>query len=170
MPSAQMRFGHDGWIEFIWPHFILLESFMRLAVFAALAATLASTAAMADPIQERQDLMKERGAMMRILGPIAQGNQPFDADAVIAALNQLHENAQTLDVDVHFAPETATGDTKAAPAIWEDFEAFRQQDAEYDAAVAAAVEAQPQDLDALRTAFGPIGASCGACHETYRLQ
>ncbi len=141
---------------------------MRIALLT-LAATLAlPLAATADPISERQQLMRERGQIMRTLGPIAQGNADFDAEVVLAALEQLQANAQTLDVDVHFPPESAEGDTKALPAIWENFDEFRQVEAGFDAAVAAAVEAAPQDLDAFRAAFGPVAQSCGSCHERFR--
>jgi cytochrome c556 len=28
----------------------------------------------------------------------------------------------------------------------------------------------PADVDALKAKFGAIGASCGACHETFRVR
>jgi cytochrome c556 len=38
------------------------------------------SAAGADIIEDRQAIMKERGDIMRVLGPIAQGQQDFDAE------------------------------------------------------------------------------------------
>jgi cytochrome c556 len=142
---------------------------MRLLAFAASAAMLIVTAASADPIEDRKNIMKERAAQMRVLGPIAQGQQPFDAAAVMAALETLNANAMATDVDALWPAGTETGDTKSAPKIWEDMAGFKAAMDKYKADVAAAVEANPQDLASFQAVFGPLAANCGSCHETYRL-
>jgi cytochrome c556 len=113
--------------------------------------------------------MKERGQIMRILGPIAQGRADFDAATVNEALAKLETNAEGgADIDALWPEGSDTGDTKAASAIWENFDAFKAESEKYAQAVAAAVAAAPQDLAAFQAAFGPVGASCGSCHENYR--
>jgi cytochrome c556 len=142
---------------------------MRLALVAASALSLMVTGAFADAITDRKDLMKERGAQMRILGPIAQGQQPFDAAVVMDALQKLNENAEATDVSVLWAPGTETGDTKSSPKIWEDMAGYQAATDKYTADTAAAVAANPQDLAAFQAVFGPVAGNCGACHEAYRM-
>lgn len=121
----------------------------------------------ADPVEERQELMKERGSILQVLGPIAQGRQDFDADRVLAALEQLNENAQRgTELDVLWPEGSEGGDS--APAIWSDREAYQEQSNSFAQNVAAAVDAAPQDIDTFRAAFGPVASSCGSCHEVYR--
>jgi cytochrome c556 len=141
-----------------------------LAIASAIAVAFAATSSFADPLEDRKNIMKERGAQMRILGPIAQGQQPFDAAAVMAALEVLNTNAQAAtDIDALWPAGSEGGDTKSAPAIWEDRAGFQAASDKYAADVAAAVEANPQDLQGFQAVFGPVAGNCGSCHEGYRL-
>lgn len=143
-----------------------MKSFLCLV--SMLAATM--TVAAADPIEERKENMKERGALMRVLGPIAQERAPFDAAAVFDALESLNENAQAAaDVASLWPAGTETGDTDSAPRIWEDLEGYQAASDRYAADVAAALAANPQDLPSFQAVFQPVAANCGACHEPYRL-
>lgn len=142
---------------------------MRFIALAASAFALAATTAIADPIEERQEIMKAFGDSMRTLGPIAQGQADFDAAAVQAALETLNENAQAIDVATLF-PEGSVGDSRAAPAIWENLDDFTAKVEAFQADTAAAVEAAPQDIDAFREVFGPAASNCGTCHESYRIE
>jgi len=142
---------------------------MKSFVLAAAALAIATAGAAADPVEQRKANMKERGGIMRILGPIMQGKADFDAGAVAEALAKLEANAGAgSDIDALWPQGSDAGDTKAGPAIWADFDGYKAANAKYDEAVAAAVAAQPQDLAEFQAAFGPVAASCGACHETYR--
>lgn len=135
-------------------------------VIAATLVAFFAVPALADPIDDRQTLMKERGQIMRTLGPIAQGRQPFDAATVMAALERLNANAQAHDVAALYPAGSEGGD--AAAAIWTDMNGFRAADERFKQGVAAALAATPQDLDAFRASFGPAAQNCGACHENYR--
>lgn len=142
---------------------------MRLFAFAAAALSLMVAGAAANPVEQRQENMKERRNMLRILGPIAQGKADFDAGVVAEALQKLDANAKAAaDVEALWPQGSDSGDTEATPAIWANFDAFKAQNEKYAAAVAAAVAAAPQDLAAFQAAFGPVGAGCGSCHETFR--
>lgn len=135
-------------------------------VIAATLVAFFAVPAIADPIDDRQTLMKERGQIMRTLGPIAQGRQPFEAATVMAALERLNANAQAHDVATLYPAGSEGGD--AAAAIWTDMNGFRAADERFKQGVAAALAAAPQDLDAFRASFGPAAQNCGACHENYR--
>ena len=71
------------------------------SLFIAAAVSLLATSAIADPIEDRKALMKERGGVMQVLVPIAQGKQPFDAAVVMEQLEKLNANAQSVDVWEH---------------------------------------------------------------------
>lgn len=143
---------------------------MKFATLLAASLALSVGAAAADPITDRKEYMKERGGLMRILGPVAQGQQPFDAATVLDALEKLSANAQaTTDVEALWPEGTESGDTKSGPRIWEDRAGYQAASDKYAADTAAAAEAAPQDLDSFRAVFAPVAANCGACHEAYRL-
>lgn len=143
---------------------------MKILFLAAASLALSAVGASADPITERKDNMKERGSLMRILAPVAQGQQPFDAATVLDALERMNANAEAAtDLDALWPAGTESGDTKSSPRIWEDRAGYQAASDKFAADVSAAVDAAPQDLDAFRAVFAPVAANCGACHEPYRL-
>jgi cytochrome c556 len=142
---------------------------MKRLVLAISAIALVSGAAFADPIADRKALMKERGGFVGQLAPIAKGEKPFDAAAVLTALQGLAANGAKFNADALFPAGSETGDTKASPKIWEDMAGFKAAEAKFEADVAAAIAAAPQDLGAFKAQFGTIASNCGACHQTYRL-
>lgn len=142
----------------------------RIAVVFSTIALLASAAAVAqeDPIKARQDFMKENGRLLGALGPMAKGEQPFDAAQAMAMLQAFNEHAQMLDVEAAFPEGSHEGDTRALPAIWENFDEFKEHAEEFKADAAAAAASEPQDVQALQAAMGMIGENCSSCHEEYR--
>lgn len=145
---------------------------MRIIASTLVLGLAFPATAMADPILERQELMDERRTLMRVLGPIAQGEQDFDADAVLQALEAMSANAAEVSerIDELWAQGTETGhDTESAPSIWEDFDGYRELTEQFAGNTASAAEAAPGDLDEFRAVFQPVASSCGACHEDYRL-
>jgi len=142
---------------------------MKLLILLGAAALMVTSAASADPLGERKELMKERGAQMRVLAPVAQGKAPFDAAAVLDALEKLGANARATDVDALWPAGSEGGDTKSAPAIWSDMEGFKAAEKKFEDDIAAAIAAKPADLSAFQAVFGPVAANCGACHQKYRL-
>lgn len=143
---------------------------MRKIVLALSALAMIGSAAYADPIADRQAIMKERGGIaFGQLAPVAKGEKPFDAAAVLTALQALDANAKKWDVDALFPAGSESGSTKASPKIWEDMAGFKAAGDKYAADVAAAVAAPPADLAAFQAQFGAITSNCGACHSAYRM-
>ena len=143
---------------------------MRLPALVVSAAMLAAvTAASADPIADRKEIMKERSAEMKVLAPIAQGKAPFDAAAVLAELEKMNANAAKTDVDALWPAGSDKGDTKSSPKIWEDMAGFKAAMDKFKADAAAAAAAKPQDLQSFQQVFGAVASNCGACHQKYRL-
>ncbi len=139
-----------------------------LAVFSALF--MLTSVASASPVEDRQALMKDVGRSMGVLGPVMKGEKPFEAEAVQAALEQLKADAVKMDADAMFPKGSESGDTAAAPKIWEDEAGFKAEIEKFRTASAAAADAKPQDVDALRVAMKDVGASCGTCHQAYRVK
>lgn len=142
---------------------------LALAASAAMIATSLASVASADPIAERKQNMRDRGAQMRVLGPVAQGQQPFDAAAVHAALDALNTAARATDVAALWPAGSDTGDTKSSPKIWQDMAGFTAAMDKFKADAAAAAAAKPADLAAFQAVFGPVAANCGSCHQAWRL-
>lgn len=143
---------------------------MRKFVFAISALALATTAAFADVIADRQAVMKENGKQVGVLVKMVKGEADFDAAAVLAALTALNNSVQQIDVAASFPAGSDKGDTTASPKIWEDMAGFQAQVDKFKAVTAAAVAAPAQDLDALKAQVGAIGQTCSSCHETYRIK
>ncbi|PWK75775.1 cytochrome c [Aminobacter sp. AP02] len=143
---------------------------MRKLVFAVAALALATTAAFADVIADRQAVMKENAKDVGTLVKMVKGETPFDAAAVLAALTALNNNVQKIDVAASFPAGSDKGDTTASPKIWEDPAGFQAQVDKFKAVTAAAVANPAQDLDALKAQVGAIGQTCGTCHEAFRVK
>lgn len=144
---------------------------MRKLILAISVLALGSAAASADPIADRQALMKERGKIVGGLVKVVKGEQPFDAGNVLDALKQLQANAERFDTEKLFPVGSEQGgETTAAPKIWEDKAGFNAAEDKLLADAKAAVAAAPADVAALKTQVEALGADCGACHQTYRIK
>lgn len=142
---------------------------MKKFILAAAALALAGSAAFADPIADRQALMKANGKALGMIVPMTKGEKPFDAAVVLEALQTINDDAQKLDVAL-FPAGTDQGDTEASPKIWEDMAGFQAKLDKFRTDAAAAVASPPQDVDALKAALGAVGSNCGGCHETFRIK
>ncbi len=144
---------------------------MKRLFLALSAVALAASAATADPIADRQALMKANGKAAGQLAAIAKGEKPFDAAAVLAALQTLSDDAQKLDVATLFPAGSETGgDTTASPKIWEDAAGFQAAVDKFKTDTAAAVAAPPADVDGVKAALGVLGQNCSSCHEAFRVK
>jgi cytochrome c556 len=130
----------------------------------------AGSAAYADPIKDRQALMKERGKLAGQISKVVKGETSFDAAAVLDTLKALQANAEKFDVDTLFPAGSDKGDTTAAPKIWEDMAGFKAAEDKFLADAKAAVASPPADADALKAQLNTLGGDCGACHQSYRIK
>ena len=58
--------------------------------------------------------------------------------------------------------------TRALPSIWEEGSRVMEISAELAAASEGLAAVAGDGLDAMRSALGPVGGACGACHDDYR--
>lgn len=148
---------------------------MKKALSIALAAVAIVSAAPAmAQFQKPEDAVKYRKAAFTVtaahfsrIGAMANGRVPFDAK--VAAENAaLVEAMSKLPWDA-FGPGTDKGDTRALPAIWTEQAQFKAGAEKYQAEAAKLnAAAKTGNLDAIKTAFGAVGQTCKACHDSYR--
>lgn len=140
-----------------------------LYVGLALAVGAVSTAAFAtdDPILTRKKLMQANGGAAGAMQAMIKGETPFSAAVAQSALRTF--NAVAYAYGDYFPEGSDQGDTKASPKIWEDMAGFQAALAKFQQATDEARQAEPQSVEDLQAAMGPIGQACGGCHETYRL-
>jgi len=61
-------------------------------------------------------------------------------------------------------------DTEAKATIWTDRDGFNAKLNEFSTQVDAAIAANPDSLEALNAAAGPVFKACKGCHEGYRVE
>lgn len=113
-----------------------------------------------EAVAARKALMREDGGIMRGLGGLA------GAEAV-AALNTVLTNYT--HIPALFPEGSIVGDSKALPAIWENWDAFVAiADSGKAAATAGIAAAEAGDAAAYAAALQTLGGTCGACHQQFR--
>jgi cytochrome c556 len=133
-----------------------------LVVVGAAAAAAVSD----DPIQSRQNLMKNVGAAMGAAGSMVRGDTEFEPRAAHLAMRTINSSIIGF---VELLPEGShAGDTRALPAIWENMDDVLAKAESLRMATQAAIDAEPQDLDTFRPLFAEVGQNCRTCHEDYR--
>jgi cytochrome c556 len=140
----------------------------RIAIAAVGVLTMSGFGVLAqqgDPIEQRQNLMKNNQEQVRTLSGMARGQAPFNAATAQAAFQRLEQNAR--QTPALFPAGSHQGKTAALPVIWErkaDFDA-RAAKLEQDA---KAAQTGITDQASLQAAVQRVGQNCGGCHETYR--
>ncbi len=141
-------------------------------ILAAVAAAIALPASAQfakpeDAVKYRKASLTVMGAHFSRVGAMASGRVPFDAKVaaenadLVATLAKLPWAA--------FPEGTDKGDTRAKPEIWKDAAKFKEDADKFQAeALKLQAAAKTGNLDAIKTAFGATGASCKACHDTFR--
>lgn len=142
---------------------------MRKLIIAISILTLGVSASVADPIKDREVLMKGNGAAMGALSAYVKGEKDFDAADVLAQLTKLNDHAQKLN-SPDLWPAGSDADTEASPKIWEDAAGFQAALDKFEADTAAALAAAPADVDALKAQLGAVGANCASCHQGFRIK
>lgn len=140
--------------------------------FSFLLFSAAAVTAADDPIAVRQALMQANAASAGAASAMLKGEMDYNPVVAKAAIATFHSTAEAMG---DFFPEGSNvGETRAAPAIWENPDAFRETLAKFRTDAAAAVEASgrdgPADLEAFRLAVMPVFSNCSACHENFRLE
>jgi cytochrome c556 len=154
----------------------------NLAVAAALVVMAAgSTVALAadepaNVIKYRQTFMKGNSAHLGMIAAIVKGEVSL-TDEIAGNADALAEMGQMLSTNLQkvFPEGTAQVEgveTRALPAIWENWAEFEQIATQFQEETAKLAEvAQGGDMAAIGQQLALVGKNgCGACHETFRAE
>jgi cytochrome c556 len=148
--------------------------FAATLVLAGAAFTLATPASAQfakpeDAVKYRQSVMFVIAQHFGRIGAMVNGRAPYDAKAaldnaeVVAELSKLPWPG--------FAPNTDKLSQKAKPEIWSEQAKFKDHaDKMQTETTKLLAAAKTNNLDNLKTAFGPTAQSCKACHDSFRNQ
>ncbi|MDP9881936.1 cytochrome c556 [Variovorax boronicumulans] len=148
-----------------------MTRFASFALAAACAAmSLPAAAQFAKPedaIKYRQSALFVMGQHFSRLGAMANGRVPYDAAAAAANAEIVADMAKLPWAG--FGAGTEGG--KAKPELWKEAAKFKEhQDKVIAETGKLVVAAKAGNIDALKAQFGPTGASCKACHDSFRNQ
>jgi len=117
-------------------------------------------------IKYRQNVMKATGGHMGAIVDILKNDLPLQAHILDHARSIQQNSKMTLAM---FPKGTGIGNTKAKPAIWENWSKFESavQDFERESAKLAKV-AESGDMEALAKQVRATGKTCGGCHRNFR--
>jgi cytochrome c556 len=116
-------------------------------------------------VMARMNLMSDVGAATKVLGEMAKGTRPFDADTASTARATLLKDAD--QIALLFEAEEGDPKSEALPDIWTDWAGFMNQT---DKMRKATESLDVSSLDTLREGMAAIGQSCSSCHEAYRIK
>jgi cytochrome c556 len=141
------------------------ENPMKLFVAAALIMACGASAALAGPIEDRQELMK--GVQAATKDAVALSRGAYDP-AKAKTVTQVYVDAAA-KIPTLFPKGTETGSKTTADAkIWSDPAGFKAAAMKFgeDAKAAQATT----DQASFNAAFINITKDCGACHGSYRTK
>ncbi|MCA0920662.1 c-type cytochrome [Pseudooceanicola nanhaiensis] len=136
-----------------------------------MAMILAGTAALAHGGVQNADVMNrmmgmsELAKQMKVIGTMAKGATPFDAEAANAALARMAEEASY--IPALFETEADDPKSEALPLIWQDFGTFTTRAAELERLTRDLSGTVATQAD-LRPVMQQVGKACSACHGTFR--
>ena len=113
-----------------------------------------------EAVAMRQALMKEDGGILK-------GSADLTGDAAVAALQTILTNYT--HIPALFPEGSIVGDSKALPAIWENWDGFNAiLESGKTAATSGIAAAQAGDAAGYAAALKSLGGTCGQCHEAFR--
>ena len=98
------------------------------------------------------------------MGKMVKGEEPYEVEKFKTAAAAFAGKKPF----EHFQQD-AEGNGDALPAVWERPDDFKAAEDKFHAAVAVLnTAAQSGNLEEIKVAYGDAGASCKACHDTFR--
>ena len=140
-------------------HALILSAVLALGVGAAFAQS--------GPIDQRKAEMKAMGGAAGGMGKMLKGEEAFDLAKVKTALETITKNAKSSPA--LYPAGSGTGDTKAAPAIWDNKAKFDGLFAKLDTDATSALAAI-NDEASFKAGAGKVLGNCGACHTDFRAK
>ena len=100
------------------------------------------------------------------MGKMVKGEEAYDVEKFKIHAASFAENAKK---PFEFFQNDPQGNGDALPNIWEKPAEYQKEQDQFLVAVENLnVKAQTGNLEEIKVAYGEVGASCKACHDTYR--
>lgn len=136
-----------------------------LAVILAASAAVAHQGVKNPAVMARMESMSAIAESTKILGTMSKGAVEFDAQAARDAAAEIAKRAE--QTPVLFEANETDPKSEAKSVIWNHFDDFTQKSDDL-VRVASDLSNTIQSADDLRAAVSSLGATCKACHATYR--
>jgi cytochrome c556 len=148
-----------------------------VATFALTAAVITFSAPASAQFRKPEEAVKYRQSVMTVMGnhfygrigAMVNGRVPFDAKVaqdsahVVATMSTLPWPA--------FTPDTEALKSRAKPEIWKENAKFKEASEKMMGdAGKLEVAAKTGNLDAIKAAYGALGRSCKACHDSFQVE
>lgn len=144
-----------------------LKSALAISLLGA-AVTLSACSKPHPDVKARQDMMKNYGDAMKIMGDMVKHPNTFDAADFKEQAAFIAEDAK--NPWQHFESNEAVGN--ATEAVWARTDDFKME-AENFQEVAAQLNQVAQtatSADDVKPAFGELGKSCKSCHTDFKVK
>ncbi len=128
-------------------------------------AALAHTGVKNPAVMARMHAMKGIGAEMKTLGQMAKSELPFDAEEARSAASTIAKHAG--ETPALFEAQEDDPKSEAKDEIWQNFEDFSAKSEELERIALGLAETISTKSD-MTAAVKSLGATCLACHKTYR--
>jgi cytochrome c556 len=125
-------------------------------------------------IEARQSFMRVYAFNLGLLGSMAKGETPYDAQRATDAAENLLANAKMKNSAMWPAESDADapglgGVTRAKAVIWSSFPELGEKHQALTDALTEMVSVAGNGLDAVRSNMGAVGKGCKGCHEAFRV-
>ena len=144
-----------------------LKSILGITLVAA-ALGLSACSSPNPDVKARQDMMKNYGDAMKVMGGMVKAPDTFDADVFKEQAAFLAEDSK--NPWTHFVDAEAVGN--AMPAVWSNAEGFKMEAENFQKVTAELNDAAQvaATADDIKPAFGQVGESCKSCHTDYQVK
>lgn len=145
-----------------------IKSIFGIALMSAALGLTACSAPLDPDVKARQDIMKDYGDAMGIIGDMVKAPDTFDAELLKDQTSFLAEASQ--NPWAHFENQEAAGN--ATEAVWSNADGFRAEAEKFQQATAElnAAAQTATSIDDVMPAFGQVGQSCKSCHTDFRVK
>jgi cytochrome c556 len=152
------------------------SAFRALATFVLVGTALVFSLSASAQFQKPEDAVKYRQSALTVMGThfgrigaMVNGRAPFDAKSaqesahIVATMSSLPWPA--------FTPDTEALKSRAKPEIWKESAKFKEASEKMMSEVAKLeTAAKTGNLDTIKAAFGAVGGSCKACHDSFQAK
>ena len=150
---------------------VTVATFSFLLALPALVTFAQEGPKFENEIEARQSFMRVYAFNLGLLGSMAKGETPYDAQRAIDAAENLLANAKMRNAAMWPAGSDADalgGVTRAKAVIWSSFPEVGEKHQALTDALTDMVSVAGDGLDAVRSNMGAVGNGCRGCHDAFR--